>query len=418
MKKKATEHTNNRASKHAHAIDFPHLLPRGAGQEKLANQLLQVAMRSPDRWIEPKEKKKKKKKNIVAEKKKKLDMSQFDEKDEDSEDETIDDVAEMRKTAKLKQDSQNEALIAQITNAKRAQELFEIERKKARATKDRQEELANMKRQKQEEYDAYVHRTHAAMYYYAGRGDLTKLSDMWETVDRTLLLSLLDRCIDEDNKDTILLWAAENGKVAVIQWCADRGCDVFARDAHGRTAVLKASWRGHIGTVKYLIDEYNFSPRLQKNSYGDTMMHDASYSGRVDLFAWLHRTYTLDLESVNELGEVPFHGACACGNVELCQYMLERNVDPGRLGYDSRNAAHYACVGGFIDTLNLLHQHCPEVDFTAVDRLGRNVFWIATHENRDEAQARKTVSALKKMCPKEFVEQENMKLIGQSDEND
>jgi len=409
MEKKVQDYTNNRASKHAQAIDFPHLLPRGAGQDKLANQLLQVAMRDPDRWRSPPKKKKKK----IIKQKIKVNMSQFeDHRDSDSEDDTIDDMAEMRKAAVAKQNAQNDALIAQITNAKRAQENFDIERKKAKAAKEREEILANMKRKKQEVYDAYVHRTHAALYYYAGRGDLNKLTDMWETIDRNLMLSLIDKCIDNDNKDTILLWAAENGRVASIQWLADRGCNVLARDAHGRTAVLKASWRGHIGTVKFLIDEYQFSPRLQKNLYGDTMMHDAAYSGRVDLFAWLHRTYKLDLESINELGEVPFHGACACGNVELIQYLLEKgNVDPGKLGYDSRNAAHYACVGGFIDTLMLLHEHCPEIDFTAVDRLGKNVFWIAMNENGDKAQARKTVAALKKICPIEFVEIENQKLL-------
>ena len=68
-------------------------------------------------------------------------------------------------------------------------------------------------------------------------------------------------------------------------------------------------------------------------------------------------------------------------------------------------------MGGFIDTLMLLHEHCPEIDFTAVDRLGKNVFWIAMNENGDKAQARKTVAALKKICPIEFVEIENQKLL-------
>jgi ankyrin repeat protein len=195
--------------------------------------------------------------------------------------------------------------------------------------------------------------------------------------------------------------------VAVIEWCVDRGCDIYIKDAHGRSAVSKACWRGHIGTVKMLVDNYRFPPRSIKTYYDDTMLHDCAYSGRVDVFAWLHRTYQLDLESVNELGEVPFHGACACGNIDLCKYMLEHAVDPGLLGYESRNAAHYAAAGGFIDILELLHEHCPEVDFLAVDRLGKSVLWVAMNENADQAQARKTVVALKKILPETYMEEQN-----------
>ena len=79
--------------------------------------------------------------------------------------------------------------------------------------------------------------------------------------------------------------------------------------------------------------------------------------------------------------------------------------------YDSRNAANYAAAGGFIDILKLLHEHCPEVDFTAVDRTNKNVLWIARNENQDQAHARKTVNLLKEILPEDFVENENRNMI-------
>jgi len=435
IQKKKRDHSSSRTAPHSHAKDFEGLLPRGNGQEKLANQLIKVAMRSPDRkslcnyclfsiqiysyffsflshtgWQAPPKPKRKPKKNTIK-KKRKTNMAQFDVSDDDSADDEIDDIANMNKKASFTRDRKQEALIAQITNAKKAQEVFDIERAAAKKEQRRVLELEQLQRAKEEKYQAWITRTHKQLYYLAGRGDTTKLIDMWETIDRTVILSILDKCIDEDNRDTVLLWAAENGRVAVVEWCVDRGCNVYAKDAHGRSACSKACWKGHIGTVKYLIDNYNFPPRHQKTLYADTMLHDCAYSGRTDVFAWLHKTYKLDLEAVNELGEVPFHGACACGNMDLCQYLLENAIDPGILGYDSRNAAHYAAAGGFIDTLKLLHEHCPEVDFTAVDRTNKNVLWIARNENQDQAQARKTVNLLKEILPEDFVENENRNTI-------
>jgi hypothetical protein len=201
------DHSNNRASKHAtNSKDLVGLLPRGAGQEKLASQLLKVAMRSEDRWIDKKKKMKRKKKQPQLKKKRATNLAFLDISDDDSEAGDIDDIAVMNDIAQQSRDRKKEALIAQITNAKRAQEIFDIERATAKAKQERQMEIAQLQRAKEEKYQAWVNRTHRQLYYLAGRGDVTKLNDMWETIDRRVLLRIIDKCIDEDNQDTILLW--------------------------------------------------------------------------------------------------------------------------------------------------------------------------------------------------------------------
>ena len=384
---------SERAAEHTTAIDFEGLLPDGAGQNAKATQLLKCAMRSPDRFIQVGPKK-------VKQAQKRIRVSAFGATDDTDAAEQDADVAHMKQAQTKLASKKNMALIAQLTNAKQAQEKFEIERAEAKAKKDALEEIEKMKRGKEEAHRAWIRRTHADLYYHAGRGDLIQLTKMWNTIPRKIVLNILDTAIDEDNLETVLLWSAERGRVSIVQWLVHRRCDVYAKDNHGANAVLKACRNAHFGMVKYLTDTYKFAPRLQHDNYGNTMLIESICSGRCDFFEFLHRHFKLDLEQTNELHESPFHLASATGNIEMLKYMLENSVDPGTRGYDNKNAAHYAAMGNHIKVLEFLHEHCPEIDFRAEDRFGHSVVYLAENENSDATQAAKTVSCLRKLLGK------------------
>jgi hypothetical protein len=367
------------------AIDFPVLLPPGASEESKASQLFKVAKRSPDRYVKPK----------IIRKKTPIEKTRvrFEEKTKGKREQK--DVAKMKKLKEATKNKKNIALIAQLTNVKRAQEEFQKEREISKNKKEELEMAEKIRRGKAEKYNQWVNRNHKELNYLAGRGDINQMERLWNTFPRKLLLQFIDKPVDKGNDETILLWAAEKGKVASIQWLIDRGCDVYKKDSHGKNALLNACRNGHIGCVKYLIENYNFSPRLTMDNYENGMVIESIYSGRLDVFQFIHETYHLDLEKRNELQEVPFHIACSTGNIEICKYLLEQLVDPGLLGYDGKNAAHYAAQGNHTKILKFLNEHCPEVDFRGMDRFGKTPLYLCENENQDSTQMAKTIACIK-----------------------
>ena len=401
--------------------DFDNLLYDGAGLEAQASQLMKSAQRSPERWVRPpvQTEKIKKKRNVAQENIEKAKRMLETEEDADGlggeEGSGIDDIAAMRATVAETNKRSQELLAAQMQNAVMLRAKFDEERKIALAKKERHLAREELKRRKHEEYTSWKRRTHTKMRHACARGDVSMLQEMWDEVDRNVIIDLVNAVFSEDNGETCLLWAAENGRVGSIEWLLDHGANVYAKDAHGRSALSVACWKGHIGCAKWLCDEFNFRPRNSKTNYGDTPLHDAAYSGQLTLFMWLHKSGHCELEARNELHECPLHGAAASGNIEVIEYLLENLCDPGLLGYEKRNAAFYAAAGGHITTLEFLWKHCAaEIDFAASDANGIRILEVARTENSDSAQASKTVRYLRSILPEEALFAQTRQLMHDS----
>ena len=389
----------SRTTEHVTAIDFPNLLPAGNSENAKASQLMKIAQRSPDRYrADTKQQQPGQHKTINKNQRRRTIATPTPTQNHllSAEDVAIEASKEQQR---LVENKKNESLIAQLTNAKKAQERFDQEREKSKEKKQKAEEIQRIKQQQMEKREAWIRRQHKALYYHAGRGDLHALNQLWDHVDRQVMLSIIDKCIDHDNQETVLLWAAENGRVAVVQWLVNRGCNIYGTDAHGSNVVLNACRKGKIGCVKYLFDKYKFAARLVVDSYKNGMVIAAIQSGRADFLQFIHEEFHLDLEKKNELRETPFHIACAIGNIEMCQYMLEQCVDPAVLGYDKKNCYHYAASGNHLKVLEFLHEHCPEIDLRGLDRFGHSVLWHCEH-SEDQAQAAKTVKTVQAMLKK------------------
>lgn len=386
----------SRTTEHVTAIDFPNLLPAGNSENAKASQLMKIAQRSPDRYMA--ETKQQHHRTINKNHRRRTIATPTPTHNHLTSAEELA-IEASKQQQRLLESKKNESLIAQLTNAKKAQERFDQERKKSKEKKRKAEEIQRIKQQQMENREAWIRRQHRALYYHAGRGDLNALNQLWAHVDRTVMLSIIDKCIDPYNQETVLLWAAENGRVAVMQWLVNRGCNIYSTDAHGNNVVMNACRKGKIGCVKYLFDKYKFAARLVKDSYKNGMVIAAIQSGRAEFLQFIHEEFNLDLEQRNELRETPFHIACAVGNIEMCMYMLEQCVDPAVLGYDKKNCYHYAASGNHLQVLEFLHEHCPEIDLRGEDRFGHSVLWHCEHSD-DQAQVAKTVKTVQAMLKK------------------
>ena len=62
--------------------------------------------------------------------------------------------------------------------------------------------------------------------------------------------------INDKDKDgwTALIWASYEGHLGVVQYLADNGANINDKDNDGWTALMRASWRGYSEIVKYLIE--------------------------------------------------------------------------------------------------------------------------------------------------------------------
>ncbi|RYP14355.1 hypothetical protein DL765_006400 [Monosporascus sp. GIB2] len=101
-----------------------------------------------------------------------------------------------------------------------------------------------------------------------------------------VVTQLLDKGADIEAKDryhglTPLSWAAENGHMAVFTQLLDRGADIEAKDTYGRTPLSWAADNGHMAVVTQLLDRgADIEP---KDDCGLTPLSWAAYNGYVDI---------------------------------------------------------------------------------------------------------------------------------------
>ena len=67
---------------------------------------------------------------------------------------------------------------------------------------------------------------------------------------------------------TSLMWAAQDGYLAMVRFLVSEGADIHVRDENGWTALMKATVGGHLDVVRFLVDRG--ADVNARNASGDT----------------------------------------------------------------------------------------------------------------------------------------------------
>ena len=116
---------------------------------------------------------------------------------------------------------------------------------------------------------------------------------------------------------TSLMWAAQDGYLALVRFLVEDGADVRIRDADGWTALMKAANGGHLEVVKFLV-----ARRAEVNAQNNadwTALMKAAMEGHLALVHFLVE-HDADIHIENKEGDTALMRAAWGGHLEIVKF--------------------------------------------------------------------------------------------------
>jgi ankyrin repeat protein len=127
---------------------------------------------------------------------------------------------------------------------------------------------------------------------------------------------------------TPLVWASEYGHLGVVRWLLDQGAAINERTRFGQTALFLACRGGRRPVVRLLL-ERGADPTIA-TEWGWTPLVEASYSGHLEVVRVL-LGYPRGIDTTNHrdpFGHTALHWACGKGFGGVAGALLEGGADP------------------------------------------------------------------------------------------
>jgi len=171
-----------------------------------------------------------------------------------------------------------------------------------------------------------------------------------------------------DNDDeTPLFDAAGRGRLDATKWLLEHGADARKLNIHGESPLLLSVFSNIPELVDTLINA-GADPN-QTTGYGQMPLHYATYRNSLESARTLI-AHGANPNLTNRAGETPFYTAVKRGQTEICQLMLEEDVDLRiRENSNGRTPLHIGCIKGYADIVDRLIVAGAEVN--AMDNFGR-----------------------------------------------
>jgi ankyrin repeat protein len=148
-----------------------------------------------------------------------------------------------------------------------------------------------------------------------------------------------------------LIMAADEGDVATVRECLEKGASVDVRGERRRTALIEASNEGHITLVKLLLEAG--ADKDAKNDRGWTAFVGASLNGH-DVIVRLLLEAGADKEATNHRGETALMIASSSGHTDIVKLLLGAGADLEAKSDTSRTALMCASNEGHTAIVELL----------------------------------------------------------------
>uniref|UniRef100_A0A8C3R7S3 Ankyrin repeat domain 29 n=1 Tax=Cyanoderma ruficeps TaxID=181631 RepID=A0A8C3R7S3_9PASS len=175
-------------------------------------------------------------------------------------------------------------------------------------------------------------------------------------------------------------WAARKGNLALLQLLLNSGrVDVDCKDSLGTTALMVASYYGHIDCVRELVLQ-GADINLQRES-GATSLFFAAQQGHNDVVKFLF-SFGASTEFKNKDGGTALLAACQYGHAKVVETLLKHGANIHDQLYDGASAIFLAAQGGYLDVIRLLLSSGAKVNQPRQD--GTAPLWIASQMGHSE----------------------------------
>ncbi|MEE6464204.1 hypothetical protein FKM82_006213 [Ascaphus truei] len=169
-------------------------------------------------------------------------------------------------------------------------------------------------------------------------------------------------------------WAARKGNLALLQLLLNSGrVDADCRDSSGATALMVASYAGHIECVRELVLQ-GADINLQRES-GSTALFFAAQQGHNDIVRFLFE-FGASTEFTTKDGGTALIAASQYGHKRVVETLLKHGANIHDHLCDGASPLFLAAQGGYVDVIRLLLTSGAKANQPRQD--GTTPLWIAS----------------------------------------
>lgn len=135
-----------------------------------------------------------------------------------------------------------------------------------------------------------------------------------------------------------LMIGAWEGNISMMALFLSRGADVNAVNVHGETALLHASWKGHLDAVRWLVAQ---GAQLNRQGKAWSALHYAAFAGHEAVVRYL-LTQGAEVNALSPNGSTPLMMAAREGQAEIATALLKAGAQGGINNDNGENAVRWA----------------------------------------------------------------------------
>ena len=161
-----------------------------------------------------------------------------------------------------------------------------------------------------------------------------------------------------NNGDTPLYIASENGHLSVVEYLIHHGADVNKADKDGRTPLYIASQNGHLSVVEYLI--HHGGDVNKTDNDGWTALHNASFKGHRRIIEILgEHGGELNMKATSGWAEgmTSLHMAIDMEQVSSAEALIKNGADVNMKNKEGKTPVRLAKEAGLESIVSLLIEH-------------------------------------------------------------
>jgi len=179
--------------------------------------------------------------------------------------------------------------------------------------------------------------------------------------------------------NTALIYAAENGHVAVAQLLIDKGAKVDAKGKRGETALMWATFSNRLETAKLLIEKG--ADVNEKDKYGKTALMFAAEHGHVAV-AKLLIDKGADVNEEDKRGGTALMLAAENGELELAKLLIENRADVDKKNHLGDTALMLAAWNGKMDIAKLLIEKGASINGLEEESINNLLNYATVHNEQ------------------------------------
>ncbi|WP_341820965.1 ankyrin repeat domain-containing protein [Wolbachia endosymbiont (group A) of Myopa testacea] len=188
---------------------------------------------------------------------------------------------------------------------------------------------------------------------------------------RDVVKALIDKVPDVDRavpdlhkasgKWTLLLWAAENGYIDIVEALINKGADVNKISQGRYTPLSLAAQYGHVGVVRILINN-GASVNVNLTNWTHSPIHNASYGGHKKVVELLLEG-GVDVDAMEgDCETTPLLSATYKGRKEVVELLLKKGADVNKADKHGRTPLSWAVSEYKIDVCEPIVNHITKLE--------------------------------------------------------